>query len=343
MSLPPAILLMGPTASGKTDLAMALCDRLPCEIISVDSAMIYRGMDIGTAKPTAAELARAPHRLIDICDPAETYSAADFRRDALAAMAEITAAGRIPLLVGGTMMYFKALIHGMSGLPSASSDVRRVLEQEAEERGWEALHEELQSLDPIAAERIHPNNRQRLMRALEVLRLTGKPISEFWKAESGPGEQPALVEQSADVKDYTYFTRWQADETSSLPYTVTQLAMMPPERRVLHERIRLRFLKMLEAGFLDEVRALMLREDLNPDLPSMRCVGYRQAWSYLSGEDDYETFVSKGVAATRQLAKRQLTWLRKWSDVDWLDSDDKLIVEAALKKIRLRTTFNFDK
>jgi len=334
---------MGPTASGKTDLAMALCDRLPCEIISVDSAMTYRGMDIGTAKPTAAELARAPHRLIDICDPAETYSAADFRRDALAAMAEITAAGRIPLLVGGTMMYFKALIHGMSGLPSASSDVRRVLEQEAEERGWEALHEELQSLDPIAAERIHPNNRQRLMRALEVLRLTGKPISEFWKAESGPGEQPALAEQSADVKDYTYFTRWQADETSSLPYTVTQLAMMPPERRVLHERIRLRFLKMLEAGFLDEVRALMLREDLNPDLPSMRCVGYRQAWSYLSGEDDYETFVSKGVAATRQLAKRQLTWLRKWSDVDWLDSDDKLIVEAALKKIRLRTTFNFDK
>jgi len=343
VSLPPAIFLMGPTASGKTDLAMALCDRLPCEIISVDSAMIYRGMDIGTAKPTAAELARAPHRLIDICDPAETYSAADFRRDALAEMAEITAAGRIPLLVGGTMMYFKALIHGMSGLPSASSDVRRALEQEAEERGWEALHQELQSLDPIAAGRIHPNNRQRLMRALEVLRLTGKPISEFWKAESGPGEEPALVDQSADVKDYTYFTRWQADETSSLPYTVVQLAMMPPERRVLHERIRLRFLKMLEAGFLDEVRALMLREDLHPDLPSMRCVGYRQAWSYLSGEDDYETFVSKGVAATRQLAKRQLTWLRKWSDVDWLDSDDKLIVEAALKKIRLRTTFNFDK
>lgn len=334
---------MGPTASGKTDLAMALCDRLPCEIVSVDSAMIYRGMDIGTAKPTAAELARAPHRLIDICDPAQTYSAADFRRDALAAMAEITAAGRIPLLVGGTMMYFKALIHGMSGLPSASSDVRRALEQEADERGWEALHQELQNLDPIAAGRIHPNNRQRLMRALEVLRLTGKPISGFWKAESGPGEEPALVDQSADVKDYTYFTRWQADETSSLPYTVVQLAMMPPERRVLHERIRLRFLKMLESGFLDEVRALMLREDLHSDLPSMRCVGYRQAWSYLSGEDDYETFVSKGVAATRQLAKRQLTWLRKWSDVDWLDSDDKLIVEAALKKIRLRTTFNSDK
>ena len=164
MSLPPAIFLMGPTASGKTDLAMALCDHLPCEIISVDSAMIYRGMDIGTAKPTAEELARAPHRLIDICDPAETYSAADFRRDALAAMAEITAAGRVPLLVGGTMMYFKALLHGMSGLPSASPTVRVALEQEAEERGWEALHEELRRSDPVAAERIHPNNRQRLMR-----------------------------------------------------------------------------------------------------------------------------------------------------------------------------------
>ena len=343
MSLPPAIFLMGPTASGKTDLAMALCDHLPCEIISVDSAMIYRGMDIGTAKPTAAELARAPHRLIDICDPAETYSAADFRRDALAEMAEVTAAGRIPLLVGGTMMYFKALLHGMSGLPSASPAVRLALEKEAEDRGWEALHEELRGSDPVAAERIHPNNRQRLMRALEVLRLTGKPISEFWKAESDSGGQPTAAAEGGDIEDYTYFTRWQADETSLLPYTVVQLAMMPPERRVLHERIRLRFLKMLDAGFLDEVRALMLREDLYADLPSMRCVGYRQAWSYLSGEDDYETFVSKGVAATRQLAKRQLTWLRKWSDVDWLDSDDKLIAEAALKKIRLRTTFKFDK
>ncbi|MDY6840592.1 MAG: tRNA (adenosine(37)-N6)-dimethylallyltransferase MiaA [Pseudomonadota bacterium] len=330
---------MGPTASGKTDLAMALCDHLPCEIISVDSAMIYRGMDIGTAKPAAAELARVPHRLIDIRDPSETYSAADFRRDALAAMAEITAAGRVPLLVGGTMMYFKALLHGMSGLPSASPAVRRALEQEAEERGWEALYGELQSRDPVAAERIHPNNRQRLMRALEVLRLTGKPISGFWRAESVSGEQSTAAAQDAGIEDYTYFTRWQADETSLLPYTVVQLAMVPPERRVLHERIRLRFLKMLDAGFLDEVRALMLREDLHPDLPSMRCVGYRQAWGYLSGEDDCQTFVSKGVAATRQLAKRQLTWLRKWPDVGWLDSDDKFIVGAALKKIRPRITF----
>jgi tRNA dimethylallyltransferase len=334
---------MGPTASGKTDLAMALCEHLPCEIISVDSAMIYRGMDIGTAKPSAEELARAPHRLIDICDPAETYSAADFRRDALAAMADITAAGRIPLLVGGTMMYFKALLHGMSGLPAASPELRRLLEKEAGDLGWDALHRELQARDPIAAERIHPNNRQRLLRALEVLRLTGRPISEFWRADEASSEAKPVSGHGSDIEDYTYFTRWQADETPSLPYTVVQLALMPPERRVLHERIRLRFLKMLEAGFLDEVRALMLREDLSPDLPSMRCVGYRQAWSYLSGEDDYDTFVSKGVAATRQLAKRQLTWLRKWSDVDWLDSEDKLIAEAALKKIKLRTTFKSDK
>ena len=343
MSLPPAIFLMGPTASGKTDLAIALCEHLPCEIISVDSAMVYRGMDIGTAKPSAEELARAPHRLIDICDPAETYSAADFRRDALAAMAEIAAAGRIPLLVGGTMMYFKALLHGMSGLPAASPELRRLLEKQAEDLGWDALHRELQAKDPIAAKRIHPNNRQRLLRALEVLRLTGRPISEFWQADESSAAGKPVSGHGGDIEDYTYFTRWQADETPSLPYTVVQLAMMPPERRVLHERIRLRFLKMLEAGFLDEVRALMLREDLHPDLPSMRCVGYRQAWSYLSGEDDYDTFVSKGVAATRQLAKRQLTWLRKWSDVDWLDSEDKLIAEAALKKIKLRTTFNFDK
>lgn len=343
MPRPPAIFLMGPTASGKTDLAMALCEKLPCEIISVDSAMIYRGMDIGTAKPSPEELARAPHRLIDICDPADSYSAAEFRRDALAAMAEITVAGRVPLLVGGTMMYFKALLHGMSGLPSASPDTRRALEQEAEVRGWAALHRELEQQDPVAAGRIHPNNRQRLLRALEVIRLTGRPISEFWRA--GPDERVAPGQPGADddIEDYTYFTRWQADETASLPYTVSQLAVMPTDRRVLHERIRRRFLGMLDAGFLEEVRALMLREDLHADLPSMRCVGYRQAWNYLSGLDDHDTFVSKGVAATRQLAKRQLTWLRKWADVSWLDSDDKLVAEAALKKIRLRTTFKTEK
>ncbi|KAA1176304.1 tRNA (adenosine(37)-N6)-dimethylallyltransferase MiaA [Marinobacter salinexigens] len=334
---PLAIFLMGPTASGKTDLAIELCEHLPCDIVSVDSAMIYRGMDIGTAKPTAEELAQAPHRLIDICDPAETYSAADFRRDALAEMAKITEAGRIPLLVGGTMMYFKALLHGMSSLPSADPELRAQLEKEAEERGWSQLHRELEQADPVAARLIHPNNRQRLIRALEVIRLTGKPISSFWASEPVGA---ATGEDGRRVEDYTYFTQWQADESVSLPYTVVQLAVAPSERRVLHERIELRFLKMLETGFLDEMRSLMARDDLNPDLPSMRCVGYRQAWAYLAGDYDYDTFVSKGVAATRQLAKRQLTWLRKWSDVEWLDSEDKLITKVALKKIGQRTTFN---
>lgn len=331
---PPAIFLMGPTASGKTDLAIELCQQLPCDIISVDSAMIYRGMDIGTAKPSPAELAQAPHRLIDICDPAESYSAADFRRDALAQMARITEAGRIPLLVGGTMMYYKALLHGMSGLPAADPALRAQLEQEARDRGWHELHRELQERDAVAAGLIHPNNRQRLLRALEVIRLTGQPISSFWQADG------AGARRQDGVEDYTYFTQWQADEAGSLPYTVTQLAMAPSDRRVLHERIHRRFLAMLEAGFLDEVRALMGRGDLHPDLPSMRCVGYRQAWNHLAGNDSYDTFVSKGVAATRQLAKRQLTWLRKWSDVHWLASEDEYISTAALKKIRLRTTFN---
>ncbi|SDW40060.1 tRNA (adenosine(37)-N6)-dimethylallyltransferase MiaA [Marinobacter mobilis] len=334
-SLPPAIFLMGPTASGKTDLAMALCQHLPCELISVDSALIYREMDIGTAKPTAEELVRAPHRLIDICDPAETYSAADFRRDALREMAEITAKGRIPLLVGGTMMYFKALLQGMSDLPSANPELRRELEQEAEQRGWPALHDELARLDPIAAGLIHPNNRQRLLRALEVIRLSGQPISALWRADKdGAGQN------SGEITNYPYFTQWQADESSTLPYTVIQLAIAPSERRVLHERIQLRFQKMLEGGFLDEVRALMARGDLSADLPSMRCVGYRQAWAYLAGEYDQQEMIAKSVAATRQLAKRQLTWLRKWPDVSWLDSESGQNVEAALKIIGLPTTFN---
>jgi len=335
---PPAIFLMGPTASGKTDLAIELCERLPCDIISVDSALIYRGMDIGTAKPSADELARAPHRLIDICDPAETYSAADFRSDALAEMKQISEAGRIPLLVGGTMMYFKALLHGMSGLPSASPELRAKLEREAAEHGWQTLHEELQSQDPVAARLIHPNNRQRLLRAVEVIRLTGKPISAFWQAPTGQHASSGERAPGGDVEDYTYFTRWQADEGDALPYTITQLAIAPVERKVLHERIELRFRRMLAAGFLDEVRALMARGDLEPELPSMRCVGYRQAWEYLAGDSEYEEFVNKGVAATRQLAKRQLTWLRKWSDVHWLDSDDKLVASKALKKLGLRTT-----
>lgn len=334
-SLPPAIFLMGPTASGKTDLAVELCRRLPCDIISVDSAMIYRGMDIGTAKPSTEELAVAPHRLIDICDPAETYSAADFRRDALTEMAAISDNGRIPLLVGGTMMYFKALLQGLSALPSADPVLRREIESQADEQGWTALYAELEEKDPVAARLIHPNNRQRLMRAIEVIRLTGKPISVLWEQTA---EGRSLQDPPERVEDYTYFTRWQADETPTLPYTITQIATAPGERRILHERIHQRFQLMLEQGFLDEVRALMNRCDLHSDLPSMRCVGYRQAWAHLAGEYDEQALVEKGVAATRQLAKRQLTWLRKWSGLEWLDSNDPVRVDRALKIIGSRTT-----
>lgn len=326
---------MGPTASGKTDLAVELCRRLPCDIVSVDSAMIYRGMDIGTAKPSAEELAAAPHRLIDICDPAETYSAADFRRDALAEMGAICEQGRIPLLVGGTMMYFKALLHGMSALPAADPVLRRELEKKADEQGWEVLYAELEAKDPVAARLIHPNNRQRLLRAVEVIRLTGQPISRLWEQ---PSEGGPVTDSPARVDDYTYFTRWQADESPSLPYTVMQLAVAPSERQVLHDRIYRRFQAMLSAGFLDEVRALMARGDLHADLPSMRCVGYRQAWEHLAGRYDEQELVEKGVAATRQLAKRQLTWLRKWSGLDWLDSDDPQKVDSALKIIGFSTT-----
>jgi tRNA dimethylallyltransferase len=335
--LPPAIFIMGPTASGKTDLALQLCKRLPCDIISVDSAMIYRGMDIGTAKPSAAELAQAPHRLIDICDPADTYSAADFRRDALAEMAKITAEGRIPLLVGGTMMYFKALLHGMSDLPSASPQVREQLVQQAQLQGWEALHRELAAADPVAARLIHPNNRQRLIRALEVQRLTGQPISSLWQAPPAVFANMASA-NAADNEDYTYVTRWQADAGPCLPYTVAQLAIAPQQRKTLHQRIYQRFLTMLDSGLLSEVEGLMARGDLDPSMPSMRCVGYRQAWEYLSGQCDHAAFVDKGVAATRQLAKRQLTWLRKWPDALWVDSDSKDIIADALKKAGLSTT-----
>lgn len=290
---PKAIFLMGPTASGKTALAIALRQKLPVDIISVDSALIYRGMDIGTAKPDANEQSLAPHRLIDILDPAFPYSAADFRRDALNAMEEITAAGRIPLLVGGTMLYFKALLEGLSPLPSANSDVRAEIEKKAAEQGWEAIHKELAFVDPIAAQRIHPNDPQRLSRALEVYLISGKTMTELTKIS---GE--------------------------SLPYDVYQFAIAPKDRNVLHQRIEARFKQMLTCGFEDEVKSLYERGDLHEDLPSVRCVGYRQMWSYLSGEIDYDEMVYRGICATRQLAKRQITWLRGWNDIHWLDSED---------------------
>ncbi|UXI01082.1 tRNA (adenosine(37)-N6)-dimethylallyltransferase MiaA [Photobacterium sp. TY1-4] len=299
--LPQAIFLMGPTASGKTDLAIRLRQQLPVELISVDSALIYKGMDIGTAKPDARELALAPHRLIDIRDPAQSYSAADFRADALKEMADIVAAGRIPLLVGGTMLYYKALLEGLSPLPAADPAIRAAIEQEAETKGWQALHEELVRIDPVSGERIHPNDPQRLSRALEVFRISGKTLTELTKTQ---GE--------------------------SLPYKVHQFAITPKDRAVLHQRIEQRFANMIKAGFEQEVRALYERGDLHPDLPSIRCVGYRQMWEYLDGNCDLDEAVFRGICATRQLAKRQITWLRSWKDLAWLDSSD---VETALQTV----------
>lgn len=298
---PAALFLMGPTASGKTALAIELRQHLPVEIISVDSALIYKGMDIGTAKPDAAELALAPHRLIDILDPSVAYSAADFRRDALAAMHEITAQGKIPLLVGGTMMYFRALLEGLSPLPSADPEIRAQIEARAAQEGWQVLHDELSRIDPVAGARIHPNDPQRLSRALEVYYISGKTMTE-------------LTETAGE----------------NLPFNAYQFAIAPADRKILHQRIEMRFQMMLEAGFEDEVRALYQRGDLHPDLPSIRCVGYRQMWSYLAGEISYDDMVYRGICATRQLAKRQMTWLRGWEGVQWLDSEQP---EQSLKAV----------
>ncbi|MDP5255307.1 MULTISPECIES: tRNA (adenosine(37)-N6)-dimethylallyltransferase MiaA [unclassified Vibrio] len=290
---PLALFLMGPTASGKTELAIRLRQRYPVEIISVDSALIYRDMDIGTAKPDQQELALAPHRLIDILDPAQSYSAADFRRDALDAMNEIASQGKIPLLVGGTMLYFKALLEGLSPLPPANDEIRRQIEQEALTKGWSILHDELYQVDPVSAKRIHPNDPQRLSRALEVYRVTGKSLTELTATKGEP-----------------------------LPFKVAQFAIAPQERAELHRRIEWRFERMIENGFEQEVKALYQRGDLHADLPSIRCVGYRQMWDYLAGQTSLDEAVFKGVCATRQLAKRQITWLRGWENLTWLDSEE---------------------
>lgn len=299
--LPLVLFLMGPTASGKTELAIRLRQQYPVEIISVDSALIYKGMDIGTAKPDAEELSLAPHRLIDILDPSQAYSAADFRRDALAEIAKIHAEGKIPLLVGGTMLYFKALLQGLSPLPAADPEIRQQIEHEAQEKGWQALHDELRRIDPVSAERIHPNDPQRLSRALEVYRISGKSLTELTETKGEP-----------------------------LPFRVKQFAVAPKDRALLHKRIELRFEKMIQAGFEDEVKALYAREDLHPDLPSIRCVGYRQMWEYLDGESTLEDAIFRGICATRQLAKRQITWLRSWDDLVWLDSEH---IEDSMKTL----------
>ncbi|BAP43064.1 tRNA (adenosine(37)-N6)-dimethylallyltransferase MiaA [Pseudomonas sp. 21LCFQ02] len=312
-ALPAAIFLMGPTAAGKTDLAIELTRVLPCELISVDSALVYRGMDIGTAKPSKAQLAEFPHRLIDILDPSQSYSAADFRRDALEAMAEITARGNIPLLVGGTMLYFKALLEGLADMPSADAGIRAQLEAQAQAHGWQALHDRLAEVDPVSAARIHPNDPQRLIRALEVYLVSGMSMTAHREQQ---------IAQSAEGS---------ASGQGQLPYTVASLAIAPADRKVLHDRIALRFVQMLEQGFLDEVLALRSRGDLHADLPSIRAVGYRQVWDHLDGKLTREEMQERGIIATRQLAKRQFTWLRSWKNLHWLDSLDRDNLPRTLK------------
>ncbi|MGB0732379.1 MAG: tRNA (adenosine(37)-N6)-dimethylallyltransferase MiaA [Pontibacterium sp.] len=305
-SLPAVIFLMGPTASGKTALAMELHDQLDCEIVSVDSALIYRDMNIGTAKPDAEMLSQYPHHLVDIRDPSQTYSAAEFRRDALKLIKDIQNRGKMPLLTGGTMMYFNALQQGLAELPDADAKLRAELVVQAQTEGWGAIHARLAQVDPVSAERINPNDSQRLQRALEVYLLTGTPMSAHWEAQ----------------------------KTAQLPFNPISLAVMPKERSELHRRIELRFDQMLEQGFEAEARKLWERGDLDVSMPSVRCVGYRQMWNYFSGEWDYDTMRFKGIVATRQLAKRQVTWLRSWEKLNWLDTHDPDIVNNALKIIR---------
>jgi tRNA dimethylallyltransferase len=285
----PIPCLLGPTASGKTAAALALAARRPVEIISVDSALVYREMDIGTAKPTAEERAVAPHHLIDIVDPTDAYSAAQFRADTLRLTAEIHARGRLPLLVGGTMLYYKALTQGLNDLPAADTDVRATLDADAAREGWPAMHARLATVDPVTAARLAPNDSQRIQRALEVFMLTGQAMSALLAA-------PARVDDAASA--------WQ----------FVPIALEPSDRSVLHARIEQRFDAMLAGGFVDEVVKLRERGDLRPEMPSMRCVGYRQVWEYLDGAIDYSTMRDKGVFATRQLCKRQLTWLRSMTE-----------------------------
>ncbi len=296
---------MGPTASGKTALAFDIARRFPVDIISVDSAQVFRDMDIGTAKPDAETLARFPHRLIDLITPEERYSAAYFREDALREMAAITASGRIPLLVGGTMLYFKALREGLADLPKADPELRATIDAEAAARGWPALHAELARLDPDTAARLAPNDAQRIQRAIEVVRATGRPMSESFARQEAP----------------------------SLPYRTLSLALAPSDRAILHERIAERFDAMLTSGLVAEVEALRKKYPLNAELPSMRCVGYRQVWAMLEDEMPAAELRNRGVFATRQFAKRQLTWLRATPGVTMLDSLDTGAAAQALKTI----------
>jgi tRNA dimethylallyltransferase len=289
---------MGPTAAGKTDLALKLAQDYPVEIISVDSALVYRGMDIGTAKPEPAVLARYPHHLVNIIEPTESYSVGDFRRDALTLMADITRRNKVPLLVGGTMLYFKALQQGLADLPEADTQVRAKLDLLATEKGLSYLHERLIEVDPVSAKRIHPNDPQRIQRALEVYEITGKSMTE-------------LTNTTSDI----------------IPYRVIKLILSPFDRAVLHQRIAARYEIMMESGFVEEVNKLFVNSECHAELPAIRSVGYRQVWQYLAGEVDLSTCIDKAIIATRQMAKRQLTWLRAQPDGTWFDTGDGLPME----------------
>ncbi len=303
---PPAIILLGPTASGKTAVASELVKSLSCEVISVDSAQVYKGMDIGTAKPDAETLKLVPHHLIDIIEPHESYSAAKFREDALTLMREISERGNIPLLTGGTMMYFKSLIEGMNELPEADPMVRLLIDTMAEEYGWPAVHAKLAEVDPQTAARLDPNDTQRVQRALEIFHITGKPMAE-WLAKP----------------KYVYF-----------PYTPMKISLVPSDRSVLHERIATRFDAMLEAGLVREVKELREEYALEGSMPSMRCVGYRQTWQHLNGEFGLAELREQGIAATRQLAKRQLTWIRSMEDMTEFDCLSPELADMVLQYIR---------
>jgi len=303
---PPAIVLMGPTASGKTRLALDLAHVLPLEVVSVDSAQVYRDMNVGTAKPSAAQRAAVPHHLIDIIDPTEAYSAARFREDALRLMREITARRRIPLLVGGTMLYFKALREGLSDLPESDAKVRADIDAAAAQRGSQALHAELARVDPETATRLKPTDAQRIQRALEIFRISGKPMSQLLRR----------------------------GKSAALPFRLIELALVPSDRGALHRRIEERFDAMLERGLVEELRALRERYALRPGLPSMRCVGYRQVWQFLEGQIDRDELRNRGIFATRQLAKRQLTWLRATPEIRSFDCLDLAVSAKSIAFVR---------
>lgn len=313
MMKPSVFCLMGPTASGKTQLALELSHHFPVDIISVDSAMVYRDMDIGTAKPSPDILKKIPHRLINLCDPTEIYSAAQFRQDALCEIEAILSQKKIPLLVGGTMLYFRALQQGLAEMPSANAKIRKKIEAESLSIGWPALHAQLEKIDPISAKRIHPQDGQRIQRALEIYQLTGKNVTYFQQ------RQPPF----------------------SLPYTMMNMAIAPMNRNKLHQRIEKRFDAMLEQGLIEEVKKLYDRGDLSLDFPSMRSVGYRQVWDYLSGKITYDVMREKSIIASRQLAKRQLTWLCHWPDVTWFDSEAIDLVDQVVRFMKSVSFFSF--